>query len=96
MLNMMADEPPESLSDEHDIKEWEDEHKNIRETLEISLIAVKKQIAKKPDLWGDGYSNGELVYDMYDCPNCGKHYELDYEQYDCCPNCGQKMKWEGI
>ena len=25
-------------------------------------------------LWGDGYSNGELVYDMYDCPNCGKHY----------------------
>ena len=38
--------------------------------------------ALTPTLWGDGYSDGELVYDMYDCPNCSKHYELDYEQYD--------------
>ena len=42
------------------------------------------------------YSDGELVYDMYDCPNCGKHYELYYEKYDYCPNCGQKMNWDGI
>lgn len=93
MLDMMADEPPENLTDERDIKEWEDEHKNIRETLETSLVAVEKQIEKKPDLWGDGYADGVLVYDMYDCPNCGKQYELDYEQYDYCPNCGQKLDW---
>lgn len=49
--------------------------------------------AVKPDLWGDGYADGHLVYDMYDCPNCGKEYELDYEQYDYCPNCGQKLDW---
>lgn len=52
-----------------------------------------KTKAMKPDLWGDGYADGHLVYDMYDCPNCGKQYELDYEQYDYCPNCGQKLDW---
>lgn len=46
-----------------------------------------------PTLWGDGYADGHLVYDMYDCPNCGKQYELDYEQYNYCPNCGQKLDW---
>lgn len=96
MLDMMADEPPENLTDERDIKEWEDEHKNIRETLETSLVAVEKQIAKKPDLWGDGYSDGELVYDMYDCPNCGKSFELYYEQTKCCKECGQRFDWTGI
>ena len=55
-----------------------------------------KTKALTPTLWGDGYSDGELVYDMYDCPNCGKHYELYYEKYDYCPNCGQKINWEGI
>lgn len=57
------------------------------------IVALEKQVAKKPDLWGDGYSDGVLVYDMYDCPTCGKHYELDYEQYDYCHNCGQKLDW---
>lgn len=60
------------------------------------IVALSKQVPQTPTLWGDGYSDGELVYDMYDCPNCGKSYELDYEQYDYCPNCGQKMDWEGI
>lgn len=56
-------------------------------------FAIDKQIPQVPHIWGDGYADGELVYDMYDCPNCGKHYELDYEQYDYCPNCGQKLDW---
>ena len=49
---------------------------------------------KLPYLWGDGYSNGELVYDMWDCPNCGKSYEVEYDKYDNCPNCGQSILWE--
>ena len=57
------------------------------------IVALGKQVANKPDLWGDGYSDGVLVYDMYNCPNCVKSYELDYEQYDYCPNCGQKLDW---
>ena len=56
-------------------------------------FAIDKQTPQTPNIWVDGYSDGELVYDMYDCPNCGKHYELDYEQYDYCSNCGQKLDW---
>lgn len=60
----------------------------------IVLAALEKQKPKIPDLWGDGYADGQLVYDMWECPGCGKNYELDYEKYDFCPECGQKIEWE--
>lgn len=60
---------------------------------ELAEIA-KKQVTKAPHLWADGYSDGKLVYDMYDCPNCGRSYEID-DKYDYCPNCGQAIDWEG-
>ena len=53
--------------------------------------ASEKQIAKRADLSGDGYADGHLVYDTYECPNCGKEYELEYEEYKHCPNCGQAI-----
>lgn len=53
--------------------------------------ALEKQIDKKPALEGDGYADGNLVYDTWICPNCEKHYEVDYDDYDYCPNCGQKI-----
>lgn len=30
------------------------------------------------------------------CPNCGKDYEIEYDNYDYCPNCGQAIDkiWE--
>ena len=56
-------------------------------------LAVEKQNAKKPDFEGDGYADGHLVYDTWICPCCGKHYEVDYDDYDFCPNCGQKLDW---
>ena len=55
--------------------------------------AMELQVAKKPHIWGDGYADGALVYDMYDCPNCDKSYEIYYEKHDCCPRCGQKLDW---
>ena len=55
--------------------------------------AVEKQTPKKPDLEGDGYADGHLVYDTWICPCCGKRYEIDYEEYDYCPNCGQHIDW---
>lgn len=55
-------------------------------------IAMDKQIEQKVNIWGDGYNNeGEIIYDMYSCPNCGKSYEIDYEEYTYCPNCGQRI-----
>lgn len=47
---------------------------------------------QQTEIIGDGYSDGHLVYDTYICPNCGKQYELEYEEYNYCPECGQHMK----
>ena len=65
-------------------------------SLEMAIAALKKQIPKKPDLEGDGYADGQLVYDTWICPNCEKRYEVDYEEYDHCPYCGQKIDWSEV
>lgn len=53
---------------------------------------VDKENPKKPDYEGDGYDdNGQMTYDTWICPNCGKRYEVDYDDYDYCPNCGQAL-----
>lgn len=40
-------------------------------TVEECREAVEKQTAKKPDYEGDGFSDGQLVYDTWICPCCG-------------------------
>ena len=61
------------------------------EEIDIAIKALEKQIPKKPNIEGDGYADGQLVYDTWICPFCGKHYEIDYDSYDYCPNCGQHI-----
>lgn len=73
------------------------EYENIGLTPEevISLAeTTKKQIPRRPQYTADGYWNGELVYDTWICPNCSKAYEVDIDNYDYCPNCGQRIDWE--
>lgn len=61
-------------------------------TVEECREAVERQKSKIPDVWGDGYDeDGNMIYDMYTCPNCGENYEIDYDHYDYCPKCGQHM-----
>ena len=60
-------------------------------TVEECRKATEKQKPKRPDYEGDGYADGQLVYDTWICPCCGKHYEVDCDDYDYCPNCGQKL-----
>lgn len=60
-------------------------------TVEELKEAREKQVAKKPNIEGDGYADGHLVYDTWFCPNCDKDYEIDYDDYDYCPNCGQRI-----
>lgn len=62
--------------------------------LEEVRAAVEKQKPKKPYYEGDGYADGHIVYDTWICPNCGEYYEVDYDDYDFCPKCGQKLKRE--
>lgn len=60
-------------------------------TVEECREAREKQVAKIPGYEGDGYSDGEMVYDTWICPNCSESYEVGYDEYEHCPNCGQHL-----
>lgn len=50
-------------------------------------------------LWvgtADGYADGELVYDMWECSECGYYADGADEKpnWNYCPNCGAKMDGE--
>ncbi len=60
-------------------------------TVEECREAIEKQRAKIPGYEGDGYSDGEMVYDTWVCPNCSESYEVDFDEYEYCPNCGQHI-----
>ena len=51
----------------------------------------ERDSAKMPMYEGDGYADGKMVYDIWICPNCGTKYEVDYDDYDFCPKCGQRI-----
>lgn len=59
---------------------------------------IREYITPKiPMLEGDGYdNNGNLIYDIWICPKCDKKYEIEYEEYKFCPNCGQAIDWNGV
>ena len=47
------------------------------------------------ELEGDGYADGELVYDFGRCPTCGWEFEegdKDWQEPYCC-HCGQRLDW---
>lgn len=68
-------------------------HNSVPKSAMLKVIRwmEERRIRKEPYLEGDGYYNGELVFDTWVCPNCGRKYELD-EWRDHCPNCGQALK----
>ena len=71
------------------------EYGKVRDDQDIDLISeiVMKGIPKKPDFESDGYADGYPVYDTWICPNCGEHYEVEFDHYDYCPKCGQRIDW---
>lgn len=63
-----------------------------KEALSMAIYALEKHILKKPTYEGDGYDeNGNLIYDTWICPCCEEHYEVDYDNYEHCPKCGQTI-----
>ena len=63
-------------------------------SLEMAIEALEKQIPKKVIYGGDGYApDGTFVWDEWLCPNCNSRYEVEYEEHDYCPNCGQAIDW---
>lgn len=63
-------------------------------TPEECWAAIEKQKAQKSDLEGGRRADGHIVYDTWICPGCGEHYEVEYDKYEYCPHCGQKISWE--
>lgn len=61
------------------------------EATELAVKALEKQMAIKPNIEGDGGWEGEIVDDTWICPCCNERYEIDYDVYDYCPNCGQHI-----
>lgn len=69
----------------------------INEALNMVGGAVGKQIPREPDIWGDGVDDdGDLIYDSWACPCCHEEYELGYDEYEHCPNCGQALDWSEV
>lgn len=70
------------------------DHTKMDDMMRTAIEALEKQLPKKPTYEGDGYApDGTFVYDTWECPNCGECYEVDYDDYDYCPKCGQKIDW---
>ena len=83
-------------------KDWDEYgqplyNKTLDETIEyydLAVAALERQLPKKPNFEGDGYApNGTFVYDTWICPSCEGYYEVDYDDYVYCPQCGQKLDW---
>lgn len=60
--------------------------------------ALQRNIPREVLYSADGYYDGNLVFDMASCPNCGHDFEQGDETWESkfCPNCGQALNWELI
>lgn len=64
------------------------------ENIETVVNTLEIREAKAPTYDGDGYApDGTFAWDEWICPHCGSGYEVDYDEHDYCPNCGQKIDW---
>ena len=69
------------------LREYEDTGLTPEQTRELK----ERNTPKEAIYEGDGYSDEEMVYDTWICPNCGAKYEVDYDDCDFCPDCGQMI-----
>lgn len=59
-------------------------------TFESLIEAREKQIGKKIER----YSSNIIGEMTFNCPSCKlEYYVTDYEDFNYCPNCGQKIDW---
>lgn len=68
---------------------------HMSQALDKGIEALEDQKIMQVELEGDGYADGELIYDFGKCPKCGWDFEegdKDWEEPYCC-HCGQKLHW---
>lgn len=69
----------------------------IEVAIGTAVDALEKQVAKEVRYEYDGYADGNPVYDVAYCPTCNVCFENGDDNWEknYCPECGQKLKWEG-
>lgn len=70
--------------------------KDGEEVEKMAIKALERTEPKEVIYSGDGYYDGELVYDLAECPECGYEYEEGDIGWGLpfCLKCGQALKWE--
>ena len=73
-----------------------------RNEIEVAIVAVAKQIHKKPIAKKEYYSLHGYSYEstLYYCPCCNSKFNgemiiVTKTKMKHCPNCGQALNWEG-
>lgn len=88
-----------ALADSNLIPRYAESCKPITDRIIDSLTAadVAPVVHGRWEGTADGYADGELVYDMWDCSECGFDADGAEEkpEWKYCPNCGAKMDLEG-
>ena len=65
-------------------------YKNRKKYAELAIDALEKQMGKKVER----YSCNTIGEMTFNCPSCNlEYYVTDYEDFNYCPNCGQKIDW---
>lgn len=61
-------------------------------TISRCKYSVEKQTPIEADYEGDSIDeDGNYIYDTWICQTCGEKYEIGFDDYDYCPNCGQRV-----
>lgn len=68
---------------------------------DIAILAIEKQIPKKPEIKSGLISEYFLdTVERFYCPECGKSFSdlLDdgFGKFTCCPWCGQRIDWSDV
>lgn len=87
VMKTLFDELDEGYLGMCQLKDYEDTGLTPPEIMDLK----ERDTAKAPVLKSDGDWDGEPVYDTWICPNCEEEYEVDFDDYDFCPNCGQRI-----
>lgn len=66
-------------------------------TISRCKYSVEKQTPIEAAYEGDSIDeDGNYIYDTWICPTCRTRYEIDVDDYNYCPNCGQRVSGKKV